>query len=453
MKCIWAAALLFSVLVARADDSTLDFKSQIQLKVEKYKLQNGLTILLHEDHSAPLVSFHTWFKVGSKNEEPGFTGMAHLFEHLMFKGAKRYSGEQLESVLQSNGGVNNAFTTHDYTAYFIELPSSKLELALDMESDRMQFLQVNAANLKSEREVVKEERRFRVDDSPMGSLMEAIYATAYRVHPYRWPVIGFMEDLDNISLEKCMDFYRAHYAPNNAVLVLAGDFKSDQVKPLIEKYYGAIPSQTIVERARPSEPVQVSARSQVISKQVESHTMAMVYHTPKAGSPQVYALDLLANILGRGTSSRLYRRLVYKDQLASLVSVSNSTNQEGGLFEVVVKLKAKADFERTKRATLGEIWKPRNWLVTQQELNAAKKQIMKTSVDSLKTLNGRAESLALNEVLFGDYNQLFEDLDRYNRVTAEEVRSVASRYLAVEHGSFVTMKPAPQAIVPSKKHN
>jgi zinc protease len=230
------------------------FSQSIRFPVEKFKLANGLTVLLNEDHSAPIISYHTWFRVGSKNEEVGYTGIAHLFEHMMFKGAKRYTGEQFDRVLQANGGVNNAFTTHDYTGYYETLPGSKLELVADIEADRMENLQITPENLTSERDVVKEERRFRVDNNPGGVLREALYGTAFKVHPYRWPVIGYMEDISRIDVAKANEFYRTYYAPNNAVLVISGDFDKAEAKRIVEKYYGAIKSQEIPQRPRPPEP-------------------------------------------------------------------------------------------------------------------------------------------------------------------------------------------------------
>jgi zinc protease len=445
MKRIVNAAIVATVLLfltgAASAQSAADIGSQIRFKVEKYRLANGLTVLLHEDHTAPIVSYQTWFRIGSKNEEPGLTGMAHLFEHMMFKGAKRYSGEQFDTILQANGATNNAFTTHDYTGYFENLPSSKLELVMDIESDRMENLKIDAANLKSEREVVKEERRYRVDNNPHGLLEEALFGLAFRVHPYHWPVIGYMPDLDNVTVEIAQKFHTTYYAPNNAVLAITGDFDSGETKKLIEKYYGHIKSQPIPNKVRPSEPAQISPRSQFITKAVQSVDFVLAYHAPKVGDDDNYALDLLANILGYGTSSRLYQRLVYKDQLATQAAIYNQSLQDSGLFQIFVTMKPGADFSKAQRAVYGEIWRPRNLLVSEQELQKAKNQVMKGYVDGLKTVHGKAESLEVNEILYGDYENLFKDLDRYNRVTAEQIRKVAFKYLAPEKSTIAVLKP------------
>lgn len=422
-----------------------DIGKQIRFPVEKYKLPNGLTVLLHEDHNAPIISYQTWFRVGSKNEEPGFTGIAHLFEHMMFKGAKRYSGSQFDTVLQMNGGVNNAFTSYDYTGYYENLPSSKLELVMDIESDRMESLAITPENLKSEREVVKEERRMRVDNNPSGILRENLYGTAFKVHPYHWPLIGYMQDIDSITLEKANEFYKMNYAPNNAIVVIAGDFDSSQAKSLIEKYYGSIKSQTITQRPRSPEPDQKGIRSATIERDVQATQVAVAFHTPRAGDDESYALDLLANILGYGQSSRLHQRLVYKDQSALSVSALNYTLQDSGLFQVYLTLKPGVGTNKVQRALYGELWRPRNLLIHENELKKAKNQVMKGYVDSLKTIHGRAEALALNEVLFGDYERLFTDLEHYNKVTAEQIRAVAKKYLAPEKSTIVYLKPGKAA--------
>ncbi len=422
--------------------SSADFSSQIRFPVEKYALPNGLTVILHEDHNVPIVSYQTWFRVGSKDEEPGFTGIAHLFEHMMFKGAKRYTSDQFDTLLQANGATNNAFTSYDYTGYYENFPSDKLELIIDIESDRMESLQITPEHLASEREVVKEERRYRVDNNPMGILSEFLNSTAYRVHPYRWPVIGYMQDLNNITLQKANEFYKQFYAPNNAVVVVAGDFKSSSVKKLIEKYYGSLQAQEIKRRPRSPEPPITSPRTQVVGKDVQNITFAIAYQTPKAGETEAYALDLLGNILGRGTSSRLYKRLVYKDQTASGVNVYNYTRQDSGLFEIIVSMKPGQDFNRAQRAVYGEVWRPRHLVVSANELEMAKNQTLKDLVDGLKTVHGKAEALAANEIIYGDYARLFTDIERYNQVTVDQIRKAATKYLAPERSVLAVLKPS-----------
>jgi zinc protease len=427
---------------APAPAAVEDVGAEIRFKVEKYQLPNGLTVLLYEDHTVPLISYQTWFRVGSKNEQVGLTGIAHLFEHMMFKGAKRYSGEQFDSLLQSNGAVNNAFTTNDYTGYYENLPSAKLELVMDLESDRMANLNVTTENLNSERDVVREERRYRVDNNPMGVLRESLFDAAFRVHPYRWPVIGHMEDLANITQPKADEFFKTYYAPNNAVLVVAGDIEPGLTKKLIEKYYAGLKPHDIPNTPRPEEPEQKAPRSQFVSRPVQNVTFSIAFHTPKGGTDDAYALDLLAGIMGTGTSSRMYQRLVYHDQSATSAVTYNMTLQDAGMFEIFVSLKPGADFMKAQRAVYGEIWRPRSKLVDPKELQKAKNQVMKSYVDSLKTIQGKAEALAMNEILYGNYEELFKDLDRYNRVTAQQIKAVAQKYLAPEKSTLVVLRPA-----------
>lgn len=413
----------------------------IRFPVEKYQLANGLTVLLHEDHSVPLISYHTWFRVGSKDEEPGLTGMAHLFEHMMFKGTKKYSGDQFDQILQANGANNNAFTTQDYTGYYENLPPTALELVMDIESDRMVNLTIDQKNLDSERDVVKEERRMRVDNNPVGSVYERIYETVFKISPYKWPVIGYMKDLDNVTVENATKFYRTYYAPNNAVLVIAGDFKTSRAKELIEKFYSKIPRQEIPEKKPVPEPDQKAFRTAFIARDVQSPTVTLSYQAPKAGNDEAYALDLLSNIMGYGPSSRLYRRLVHTAQSATGVSVYNTTHQAQGVVTIMAELKPGQDPKNVEELIRRELWGPQNRLVTPRELKSAKNQIIMQYVDSLKTVFGKARSLAYSEIIYNNYEQLFNDLEKYMKVTPEEIKKSASKYLGKEKSVLVTLTP------------
>lgn len=423
-------------------------KLSIEFAVEKEVLPNGLTVLYHSDRSVPLVSFHSWFKVGSKDEKPGLTGIAHLFEHMMFKGSKKFTGDQFDLLLQSNGATNNAFTTQDYTGYHINAPSSKLELLMDIESDRMANLKIDKAALDSERDVVKEERRYRLDDNPMGLLWQGIFSTVFKVHPYKNEVIGTMEDLGRVTPEIAQDFHRVYYSPSNAIIVLAGDFEVAKAKELVRKYYGAIPKQVVTRVQHAEEPRQTAPRSTFIKRDIGAWTFAINYKVPKAGTDESYALDVLSAVLGRGPSSRLYRRLVYKDQIATSASTSNNSLQDDGLFQVFVSMKpqskkgtAQRQFLNAQRAVYGEMWRPRNLKITASELERARNQILMAQVESLKSIHGKAEALATNEILFGDYKRVFTDLDRYMKVTPEMIQKVAKSYLSPERSSLVVVRP------------
>jgi zinc protease len=413
----------------------------LKLEVEKYQLPNGLTVLLYEDHSVPLVSYQTWFRVGSKDERPGITGIAHLFEHMMFKGAKRYSGEAFDKLTHANGAVNNAFTSNDYTGYFIDGPSDKLELFMDIESDRMVNLEITDAKIKTEREVVKEERRKRTDNSVMGALWETTFDLVYKAHPYRWPVIGWMADLNRMTVKECNEFYKTFYAPNNAVVVVAGDINKSKVKDLIQKYYGALKASEIKPRKYTPEPNQFGERTRDIAKAVQTPTVGMAFKTSKAGDDDTYVLDLIANILGSDNSSRLYRRMVYRNQIVLNVNASSWTPQEPGFFLITASLRSGMTPENILKVIENELWVLRSKGVTEDELKKAKNQIMMDYVGNLKTIHGKAHALALNETLFSDYTVFFRDLDKYNAVTPEQVLAAAKKYLRPEQKSVIKIIP------------
>lgn len=425
----------------RSPASAADF--QLQFQVEKYELANGLIVLLYEDHSIPIVNLQQWFRVGSRNEEVGFTGIAHLFEHMMFKGTPRYPEGAFENILQANGADFNAFTSHDYTGYHESFPSDKLELMLDIESDRMRNLNINEANLTSEREVVKEERRYRVDNNVRGTLNELVYQTAYRVHPYRWPVIGWMKDLNQITLEKCLEFYKSFYAPNNAVLVLAGDFVPQRAKELVAKYYGPLTREKILVREIPTEPQQMAQRSARIQKQVQSSTFEIVYHIPKLGTDENYPIDLLAKLLGDGPSSRLYKKLVYQTQWADSVYVYADFNKDDGLFRIGVSLKPKMPVARARQAVLDEIANLTKKGLDSLELAKTKSQTISSYISQLKTIEGKAEILAHYEINMGSYRFFFDDIKKYQAVTPSQVSEMLKKYFGPQQASVITVDPQP----------
>lgn len=446
----WLALFCLVANTAWADvPPKLSIADQIRFPVEKYQLSNGLTVLLHEDHSAPIISIHQWFRVGSANERPGRTGIAHFFEHLMFKGTPKYPNKELDRQIQANGGTNNAMTTKDYTGYYENMPSGKMELILDIESDRMRNLIFDETEIKNEREVVKEERRYRVDNNVFGYLHENVFETVFRVHPYRWPVIGYMKDLNATSIDDLKDFYRVFYAPNNAVLVISGDFKSADAKKLIEKYYSKISSQPLPELKYDPEPMQKAQRNRKLRKDVQNPTFSIAYQAPRAGDDEAFAFDLLSNILANGSSSRMHKKLVYRQQLANSVSAWAYTPKLAGIFQVICSVKPGVDMEKAINSVYNELWKVRTKVVTEDELAKAKTQVMKDYVDSLKTVSGKARAIAMNEILFKDYSVMFQDLDRYNAVTAEQIKAVADKYLQPAQRSIIRVVPKTAAAAPA----
>lgn len=414
---------------------------KISLPVTKFVLDNGLTVLLLEDHAVPMVSYHTWYRVGSRDESPGVTGAAHMLEHMMFKGAKKYDGKSFDRIFHENGITNNAFTTNDYTGFYENLPSSKLELVMDMEVDRMSSLLISPEDLKSEKEVVKEERRWRVDNNPMGALRELMMGTVFKVHPYKWPVIGHMKDIGDYDSEKLRYFYNTYYVPNNAVLVVVGDFKTSKVKSLIEKYYGKLPSKPLPERNYAKEPAQKAQQNAIVRRDVQNTSFVVAYQSPKQGDKDMYALDLAANILGYGSSSRIHKRLVYQKQVATSAYAYNYAMRDHGIFAVGVNMKPGVGADQALETVYNEIWKLRNQKVSEQELEKAKTQVMKDLVDSLKTMDGKARALAVNEIMTGSYESLFSDLEKYQAVTAEDIQRVAEKYTQQTQRSIITLEP------------
>lgn len=421
--------------------NVVDYSKKIQFDVKNFKLENGLEVLVHEDFSTPLVSFHQWYKVGSRNEKPGMTGIAHFFEHLMFKGTKKFSSDDFENLIQANGGTNNAFTTFDYTGYYVDLPASKLEIIFQIESDRMTNLIFDPVNIQSEREVVKEERRFRLENRVEGYLSEAVFASVFKVHPYRWPVIGSMVDLNSIKLEQFQDFYKTYYAPNNSILVVAGAVKFDDIKKLAQKFYGPIPSQVVPLPNIPLEPEQKSKRLMTLRKDIQNPYFSIAYKVVEAGHKDQYVLDLLSNILSEGPSSRLYKKMVYQEQLSTSIYSYSYTPVDSGIFNITSSLKPGKSIEKSIGLVLAEIEKLKNQKVGKEELVKAKNQVIKSYVDSLKTVSGKARAIATNQILFGDYKVMFEDIEKYMKVTEDDILRVSKTYLSLDRSSIVKVIP------------
>ncbi|MFK8137581.1 MAG: M16 family metallopeptidase [Bdellovibrionales bacterium] len=401
----------------------------ISFDVEKYKLENGLTVLLYKDSSAPIVSHNIWYRVGSKDEEVGFTGLAHLFEHMMFRGTKKYPKKKFMELTESSGIQKNAFTSSDYTGYYLIAPSSKLEIAIDIEADRMKNLIVDQAALNAEIEIVKEERRQRVDNNPRGLMYERLMATLYKVHPYRWPVIGYMKDVERVTPEKCIEFYDTFYSPNNAVLAIGGDIDIEKTKSYIQKYFGSIKPSVLPERSNIVEPNQSRRRISKIKKEVQAPMLSLNYRSAKVGEEDGFALHLLSSILGEGASSRLYDKIVYRDQDATGLYAYNSGSQQDGFFQIFVAMKPNGKARRMENKIAREIERIQKKSVTQRELQKAINQVSSTYVRGLTSIHGKTEALMLNEILLGDYSYLFKDLKKYSTVTTADIQRVAKKYL------------------------
>ncbi len=411
---------------------------KLDFEVERVTLSNGMEFLLHSQKSIPLVSYHTWFRVGAKDELPGESGLAHLFEHMMFKGTPRYPNKEFDRILQANGIVNNAFTNQDYTGYFEILPSSKLELIMDMESDRMQNLHIVDEEFQKEREVVKEERRMRVDNNPGGLVWEKLNGLVFKGFKYALPVIGTMDDINNFNIEKLNRFYKKWYIPSNAVVVIVGDFDVATTKKWIQRYYGSIKS--LPRPQRQNQPVQGSAQrvEEGVSFPVNSPELMWGARTIKSGVDDAYALDLLSAIWGQGKSSHLFQELVYRQQIALSAGSGHYTMQDSGIFYVQAVAKPGVKARALKSALESELEKFLKHTLKEEELVKAKNMILSDYVEALKTNDGKAKLLAMNEVLFGDYREFFRDIDRYLKVTLDDLKRVQS-YLVKSGGVLITV--------------
>ncbi len=414
--------------------------SLIDFKVEKYSLENGMTVLLHQDQNIPQVYHQLLVKTGSKDEEEGKTGLAHLFEHMMFRGTNKYTGEEYEERLASIGATNNAFTSRDYTAYEITLPSHKLEMVLEMETERLKSLRLTQSNLDKEVEVVKEERREQTDNNP-NEIFEPMMNLIFKTHSYGRPIIGWMQDLEKMSLEDCKEFYHSHYAPNNSILVLAGDFEIEKARKWIQKYYGSLKPSQLKKKSFPEEALQTKQRKVTLKRAVQAPTLAFAYRGPKAGEHEAYSLEVLNRILSNGESSRLHQSLVYKQKLALSVGGFYYTLKEDGIFLIFIRLVPGGSLKKAKQLFLSEINKVISLEVSKKELLKSVRSIMNDYVSSVKTLSGKANSLSLNEAYFNDYRELFKDLDRYKKVTLNTIKAAANHYLSSHKVSIVELLP------------
>ncbi len=416
---------------------------EIRFNVVPYRLDNGLKVLALEDHSVPSMTYYTFFRVGSRNERPGRTGISHLFEHMMFNGATKYGPGVFDRQLESRGGASNAFTTEDITAYYDVFPAEALELVVDMEADRMAALQIGEESLKSEREVVKEERRLRTDNDAEGSLFELLQGTAYLAHPYQWPVVGWIADLDAITVDDCRDYFRAHYAPNNATIVLVGDFKPEKAIELISKAYGSLPAQPPVPAVVRDEPEQKGERRAVLKREAELPALAMAWHVPATPAAEIYALDLLEILLGGGESSRLVRSLVYDKELATKVYVSNEWRLDPSLFFIYAEAKPGVTAEALEAGIQQQIDAVVAGGVTDGELRKLKNIRTTSLVKQMKTNEGKAEQIGMFDAYFGNHQKLFTVLKDYEAVKAGDLALVAGRFLRPDNRTLVSLVPAP----------
>ncbi len=429
-------------LLAAAQNGTAQRTGQ--MPVQRRLLPNGLVVLALEDHTTPSIAYYTVFKVGSRNERPGITGLSHLFEHMMFNGSAKYAPKQFDEILESGGGYSNAFTNSDTTEYFEEFSSGTLDTVIQMEADRMRALKLDRQNIEQERGIVKEERRVNTDNNVQSAMNEVLFNSAFVAHPYHWDTIGFMKDIDAIRLEDAKEYFKLHYAPNNAVVAVVGDFDTRTLFTKIARAYGDIPRQPPSRPVVNAEPPQAGERRIAFHKVAELPAVQIGYHVGAVSATDTPALDMLSTLLSHGESSRLYRSLVYTKQIARAVSTSNDARQDPGLFLVELEAQPGHTAQECEDAfyeVLGEIQKLG---VTPREMEKAKNVERVGFIDGLKTNRGRAGLIAEYEANRGGWQQLYNYLPLHDRVTAADVQRVAKQYFSDRNRTVVTLIPEKQ---------
>ena len=387
--------------------------------IRQETLANGLKVVLVEDRSRPLTNLQVWYHVGSKDEHAGRTGFAHLFEHLMFLGSKNVEPERHMRYVRQAGGQVNAYTNFDQTVYWETFPSNYLERMLWLEADRMATLDVSLGNFTKEREVVKEERRMRYENQPYGLVMEAVLAETYKVYPYKHMPIGSVEDLEKASLQDVQGFHATFYVPNNATLILVGDFDSAEALKLVQKHFAAVPRGKEVPRVTAVEPARTAPRFSDVKQA----------NIPPLKHPDTYALDVAGIILSSGQSSRIYRKLVYEEQLAQYAFGQAQSLEGPSFFFGAAIVNQGKDIQELSEGLQAVIQELAHIAPSAEELTKAKNQLIAGFITGREGVQAKGDSLGRCAVLLGDPERYNAELERYRRVTAEDVRRVTAHYL------------------------
>ena len=421
----------------------LGLKSIAQMKSEDVKtftLENGMKFLVVEDFSIPNANMYLFYKVGSRNEYQGITGLSHFFEHMMFNGAKKYGPKMFDQVMEFNGGANNAYTTQDLTVYTDWYPASSAEVIFDLESDRISSLTIDPKIVESERGVVLSERSTGLENSPWRNIIQAVQATAFIEHPYHWSVIGYEDDMKNWKQEDLERYFKTYYAPNNCVVVISGAITFEKVKALAEKYMGNIPAQSAPPKIHIVEPKQTGERRITVQKDVSNPYLVIGYHTPESKHEDYYALSILSSILSSGKSSRLYSTLVDEKQLSTMIFTSYGESFDPNLFYIYTSANTNVNTMEIENAIYDELEKIKNEGITERELQKIKNQKLMEFYNQIETINGMSNNIGTYELFFGDYSKMFDATKNFDKVTVEDIQNVAKKYFTKSNRTVGVLK-------------
>jgi zinc protease len=413
-----------------------------KLDYQRIKLPNGLTVLLHQDRSTPIVHVQLWYHVGSKDERPGRTGFAHLFEHMMFKGSKNVEPEQHTSMVSSVGGRANAYTNEDATVYWQTVPSQYLPLVLWMEADRMATLRIDERTFRNERQVVQEERRMRIENQPYGRLNEILFDQAFTVHPYKHPVIGSMKDLEAATIDDVREFYRTYYVPSNCTMVIAGDFEIDQVTEMVNRYLARVPAAAKeVPRDIPKEPIPAKEKRATVEEPWPLPAVVVAHHITYDGHQDSYPLHIVSKVLSDGQSSRIYRKLVYETGLALTAFGGGNIIENPNLFFAVAIVNPGQSPAAVEKALITELDRLKADGITDRELQRAKNQFARDYILGRESLQDKATHLAHAEVLHSDITTADGEFDIFQKISLADVQRVAKTYFTPERRVVLHVMP------------
>jgi zinc protease len=396
--------------------------------VKTFTLQNGMKFLVLEDHSIPTANMYLFWKVGSRNEVHGITGLSHFFEHMMFNGSKNYGPKEFDRVMEANGGSNNAYTTENVTVYTDWFQKDALETIFKLESDRIANLSIDPKMVDSERDVVLSERSTGLENSNYRLIGEQVQSVAFQEHPYMFPVIGFESDIKSWTQEDLENYFKTYYSPNNATVVVVGDITADQVRRLADQYMAPIQARGLPPKIRTIEPRQNGERRVTAYKDITTPNIMMAYHTPQTAHEDYYALDLLSSLLTSGNSSRLVKSLVMDSTIAARVFTSLGEGFDPNIFTIFAVAADNITAESLEKSISQQLGMIIQDGVTDEELQKVKNQKLMEFYRTLETINGKANSLGTYDVFFGDYRKMFEAPELYQKVTTADIKRVAATY-------------------------